>query len=52
MPRDITMKQLQIVTAGCAFSVFIAQVKAEDQFLVEKGKAYAFRKRMNYLAVN
>ena len=46
------MKQLQIVTAVCAFRLFIAQVKAEDLFLVEKRKAYAFRKRMNYLAVN
>ena len=41
MYRDITMKQLQIVTAVCAFSFSIAQVNAQDQFLVDKGKAYA-----------
>jgi len=41
MPRDITMKQLRIVTAVCAFSLSIAQVNAEDQFLVDEGKAYA-----------
>ena len=40
MPRDITMKQLRIVTV-CAFSLSIAQVKAEDQFLVDEGKANA-----------
>jgi hypothetical protein len=41
MPRDITMKQLRIVTVVCAFSLSIAQVNAEDQFLVDEGKAYA-----------
>ena len=41
MPRDITMKQLRIVTTVCAFSLSMAQVKAEDQFLVDEGKAYA-----------
>jgi hypothetical protein len=41
MPRDITMKQLRIVTAVCAFSLSMAQVKAEDRFLVDEGKAYA-----------
>ena len=41
MPRDITMKQLRIVTAVCAFSLSMAQVNAEDQFLVDDGKAYA-----------
>jgi hypothetical protein len=41
MSRDITMKQLQIVTAVCAFSLSIAQVNAEDQFLVDGWKAYA-----------
>jgi len=41
MPRDITMKQLRIFTAVCAFSLSMAQVKAEDQFLVDEGKAYA-----------
>ena len=41
MYRDITMKQLRIVTAVCAFSFSIAQVNAQDQFLVEEGKAYA-----------
>jgi hypothetical protein len=35
------MKQLRIVAAVCAFSLSIAQVKAEDQFLVDDGKAYA-----------
>ena len=35
------MKQLRIVTAVCAFSLSIAQVKAEDQFLVDDGKANA-----------
>ena len=41
MPRDITMTLLQIVTAVCAFSLSMAQVKAEDQVLVDEGKAYA-----------
>lgn len=41
MPRDITMIQLRIVSAVCAFSPSIAQVNAEDQFLVDEGKAYA-----------
>ena len=41
MPRDIIMKQLRIVTVVCAFSLSIAQVKAEDQFLVDEGKANA-----------
>jgi len=41
VPRDITMKQLRIVTVVCAFSLSIAQVKAEDQFLVDDGKANA-----------
>ncbi len=41
MPRDITKQQLRIVTAVCAFSLSMAQVKAEDQFLVDEGKAYA-----------
>jgi len=41
MPRDITVKQLRIVTAVCTFSLCIAQVKAEEQFLVDEGKAYA-----------
>jgi len=35
------MKQLRIVTAVCAFSLSIAQVNAEDQFLVHEGRAYA-----------
>ena len=35
------MKQLRIVTAVCALSLSMAQVKAEDQFLVDEGKAYA-----------
>ncbi len=35
------MKQLRIVAAVCAFSLSIAQVNGEDQFLVEKGKANA-----------
>jgi hypothetical protein len=38
MSRDITVKQLRIVTAVCAFSFSIAQVNAQDQFLVDKGK--------------
>lgn len=42
LPRDITMKQLlRIVTTACAFSLSIAQVKAEDRFLVDRGKANA-----------
>ena len=41
MPRDITMKQLRIVTAVCAFSLSMAQVNAEEQFLVDEGRAYA-----------
>ena len=41
MPRDITVKQIRIVTAVCAFSLSMAQVNAEDQFLVGEGKAYA-----------
>ena len=41
MPRDITMKPFRIVTAVCAFSLSIAQVNAEDRFLVDEGKAYA-----------
>ena len=39
--RDITMKQVRIVTAVCAFSLSIAQANAEDRFLVDEGKAYA-----------
>lgn len=35
------MKQLRIVTAMCAFNLSIAQVKAEDRFLVDDGTAYA-----------
>ena len=41
MPQDITMKQLRILSAVCAFSLSISQVNAEDQFLVDEGKAYA-----------
>ena len=41
LPRDITMKQLRIVTVVCAFSLSMARVKAEDQFLVDDGKANA-----------
>jgi hypothetical protein len=41
MPRVVTMKQLRIFTVVCAFSLSMAQVKAEDQFLVDDGKAYA-----------
>ena len=33
------MKQLRIVTVVCAFSLSMAQVNAEDQFLVNEGKA-------------
>ena len=40
MPCDITMKQLRIIVV-CAFSLSIAQVKAEDQFPVHDGKANA-----------
>ena len=35
------MKQIRIVTAVCAFSPSMAQVRAEDRFLVDEGKAYA-----------
>ncbi|NQV28656.1 MAG: hypothetical protein HQ518_30255 [Rhodopirellula sp.] len=35
------MKPLRILTAVCAFSLSIAQVKAEDRFLVDDGKRYA-----------
>lgn len=35
------MKQLRIVTAVCTFSLSIAQMQAEDQFLVNDGRAYA-----------
>jgi hypothetical protein len=35
------MKQLRIIAVVCAFSLSMAQVKAEDQFLVDDGKAYA-----------
>ena len=35
------MKLIRIVTAVCAFSLCIAQVNAEDHFLVDEGKAYA-----------
>ena len=41
MPRNITMRQFQIFTAVYAFSFSIEQVKAEDRFLVDEGKAYA-----------
>ena len=41
LPLHITMKQLRIVIAVCAFSLSIAQVNAEDQFLVDDGKANA-----------
>ena len=41
MPQDVTMKQLRMVTAVCAFSLSIAHVKAEEQFLVNEGNAYA-----------
>ena len=41
MHRDVTLKQLRVVTAVCAFSLSIAPVNAEDQFLVDEGKAYA-----------
>jgi hypothetical protein len=34
------MKQLRIVTAVCTFGLSIAQVNAEDQLLVDEGKAY------------
>ena len=39
--RDITKQQLRMVTVVCAFSLSMAQVKAEDQFLVDEGKANA-----------
>ncbi len=39
LPRDINMKHLRIV--AIAFSLCIAQVNAEDQFLVDEGKACA-----------
>ena len=35
------MEQLRILSVVCAFSLSIAQVNAEDQFLVDDGKAYA-----------
>jgi hypothetical protein len=35
------MNQFRIVTAVCTFSLSIAQVKAEDQFLVDEGTASA-----------
>ena len=35
------MKQLRIVSVVCAFSLSMALVKAEDQFLVDEGKANA-----------
>jgi hypothetical protein len=35
------MKQLRIATIICALSLSIEQVKAEDQFLVDEGKANA-----------
>ncbi len=35
------MRQFRIVTTVCAFSLSIAQVNAEDRFLVDEGKAYA-----------
>lgn len=38
--RYITMKHLRIVSV-VAFSLSIVQVKAEDQFLVDEGKANA-----------
>jgi hypothetical protein len=41
MPRDINVKQFRIIAAVCAFSLSIAQVKAEDPFLVDEGKANA-----------
>jgi len=50
MPRDVTMKQFRILSVVCAFSLSVAQVKAEGQFLVDDGKACAFKKRINYLA--
>lgn len=34
------MKQLRIVTAVCVFSLFVVQAQAEDQFIVDEGKAY------------
>jgi hypothetical protein len=41
MLRDITMKKFRIFSVVCAFGLSMAQVKAEDQFLVDDGKAYA-----------
>jgi hypothetical protein len=41
MLRDITIWQFQVVTVVCAFRLSIAQVKAEDRFLVDEGKASA-----------
>ncbi|MCX8252261.1 MAG: hypothetical protein OTJ98_10480 [Dehalococcoidia bacterium] len=35
------MRQFRIVTAVCAFGFAIAQVNAEEQFLVDEGKANA-----------
>jgi len=35
------MKQFRFIAAVCAFGLSMAQVKAEDQFLVDEGKAYA-----------
>ena len=35
------MKQLQILSIVCTFCLSMAQVKAEDQYLVDEGKAYA-----------
>jgi hypothetical protein len=43
MPRDITMKQLRIVATVCAISLSIAQVNAEDQFLVDEANAAFIR---------
>jgi hypothetical protein len=40
-PRDVALKRLRIAAAVCAFSLSIAQVNAEDQFLVDGWKAYA-----------
>jgi len=38
--RHINMKQLRIVTAVYVFSLFVVQAQAEDQFIVDEGKAY------------
>ena len=35
------MKQLRMFTVFCVFSLSMAQVRAEDQFLVDNGKANA-----------